>query len=126
MYFVAKCNSIYLPKYQKFRFWWEKTYFCPNSRTKSWKHWFYYSLMSIYLIFQELVTTHFITNICCVVRDTANPKVFGYVTTTESGKGRNMAHVFTTDTEVSTMFQIWKFLFFRIPKCLILKSSQNI
>ena len=58
-------------------------------------------------IFQEVVTTHEITNVCCVVRDTSNPKVFGYVTTTETGKARNMSHVFTADTEVCISILEW-------------------
>ena len=58
-------------------------------------------------IFQEVVTTHEITNVCCVVRDTSNPKVFGYVTTTETGKARNMSHVFTADTEVCMSILEW-------------------
>ena len=61
---------------------------------------FFYLIHSSYFYFQELVTTHEISHVCCVVRDPSNPKVFGYVTTTETGQSKNVAHVFTTDSEV--------------------------
>ena len=51
--------------------------------------------------YKELVATQEISHACCVVRDPSNPKVFGYVTTTETGQSKNVAHVFTTDSEVS-------------------------
>lgn len=50
---------------------------------------------------QELVTCHEISNVCCVLRDPANPSIFGYVTTTETGQSKNVAHVITTDSDVS-------------------------
>lgn len=61
-------------------------------------------------ILQELVTSHEISNVCCVVRDPSNASILGYVTTTGSGQetnaattgqSKNVAHVFTTDSDVS-------------------------
>ena len=69
----------------------EEIHFCKN--IQFFIHFFVFS--------QELVTSHEISNVCCVVRDNIHPNTFGYVTATESGQSKNTAHVFTTDSQVS-------------------------
>ena len=51
---------------------------------------------------KEEVTSHEISQICCVVRDSENPQIFGYATTTaeSQAQAQNTAHVFTTDSNV--------------------------
>ena len=58
-----------------------------------------------------MAATHEISNVCCVVRDKSNPAIFGYATTTSENTAQNLAHVFTTDSQVSFIVSSQKYLY---------------